>query len=58
VTPLVSRSAQRRWQVELIRCRRGAGETSVILELDDATGAVSPVAELAATTRAAAKARA
>jgi hypothetical protein len=58
VTPLVSQSSHHRARLELVRSRRGAGEKSLILELDDATGLVSVVPELAATTRAPAKARA
>ena len=58
VTSLVPLSSRRRWCVEFVRCRRGAGEKSVILELDDATGVVSPVAELAPAARVSQAARA
>lgn len=51
VTSLVSFSASRRWRVELVRCRRGAGAKALILELDNATGLVSLAAELAPATR-------
>ncbi len=47
VTPLVSLPSSRRWRVELVRCRRGTGEKSVNLELNDATGVVSAITELA-----------
>lgn len=47
VTSLVSPSSNRRWNVELVRSRRGTGKQSVILEFNDATGDVSSVAELA-----------
>ena len=52
VTALVSLSSNRRWRVELVRSRRGARDSSVILELDDATGLVSPPAELVPTKAA------
>jgi protein ImuA len=48
----------RRWRVELVRCRRGAGEKTVILELDDATGLVSEASELALPARGSRPARA
>lgn len=58
VTPLVTLSSHRRWRVEVVRCRRGACEKSLILELDDATGALSAIPELAATARGSRVARA
>jgi len=38
-------SSARRWRVEVLRCRRGAaGERFALLEYDDATNAVRPIA--------------
>ena len=58
VSSLASFSPGRRWRVELVHSRRGAGGKSVILELDDATGALSPITELAAPARVSRAARA
>jgi len=58
VSSLASFSSGRRWRVELVHSRRGAGGKSVILELDDATGALSPITELAASARVSRAARA
>jgi protein ImuA len=42
-------SSARRWRVEVLRCRRGAaGERFALLEYDDATNTVRPIAPVAA----------
>jgi protein ImuA len=41
-------SSARRWRVEVLRCRRGAaGERFALLEYDDATNTVRPIAPIA-----------
>ena len=49
VTGVGSPSGLRCCRVELVRCRRGAGEKAVTLEIDNATGVVRETAELATT---------
>jgi len=47
VESVSSESPGRRWQVELLRSRRGAGERAVLMEYDDATNDVHSPSELA-----------
>ncbi len=58
VAAVESSSSNRRCRVELVRCRRGGGEKSVILELDDATGLVFEPSQLAPAARKSRAARA
>jgi hypothetical protein len=52
-------SSARRWRVEVLRCRRGAaGERFALLEYDDATNTVRPIAPVAPAVASLRRARA
>ncbi|MDW8266464.1 MAG: hypothetical protein RMJ52_14155, partial [Gemmataceae bacterium] len=50
VAPLPVESRHRRLRVEVVRCRGGRSGPTLLLEIDDATGAVRLLPELAAAT--------